>query len=429
MKKNVYIETYGCWLNKSETEIIKDFVIKIGYNIVNEINKANIIVINTCAIREETEYNMLRRIKELETLRKRYDFKLIITGCLVNVRPKTILDISPEASLIEPDAIDRIPQALLEQKQLIILRKYRRNKQLLPRYKGGVTYIVPIQSGCLGNCAFCIEWLTRGRGVKSVPPNLILEHIKDAVSHGVKEIILTGQDVATYGVDIGTNLITLLETILNNVYGDYWIRIGMMEPWTVKKFAEKLALLIKDERVYNYLHLPVQSGDNTILKLMRRKYTIEEYMYLINIFREKIDKINIVSDIIVGFPGEDEIKFNNTVEFLKKIRFDKVHVARYSLRPFTAAYIDKQVPESVKKKRSTLVSQITLKIAHEINMKYIGSKKIVLIKEKGKRDSYIGRTKEYKQVVFHGYDLSLGKKVKAKITDATPLYLIGKIIN
>ncbi|MCD6562956.1 MAG: tRNA (N(6)-L-threonylcarbamoyladenosine(37)-C(2))-methylthiotransferase [Thermoproteales archaeon] len=429
MNKNVYIETYGCWLNRGESDIIKDFISNARYDITKKIEDADIVIINTCAIREETEYNMLRRIQELEKLRQTYGFKFIITGCLVNVRPKTILNIAPEASLIEPDALHKLPHALSNSNQIIIIRQYKRNKDLLPRYKGGITYIVPIQSGCLGNCAFCIEWITRGRGVKSVSNKNIVEKIKDAVKRGAKEIILTGQDIATYGVDIGTNLISLIENILENVRGDYWIRLGMMEPWTTKKFAEVLASLLKDERIYSYLHLPVQSGDNDVLKLMRRKYTVEEYKTLISIFREKNRKINLVSDIIVGFPGEKEKNFLNTVNFLKKIKFDKVHVARYSLRPFTQAYLLHQVSESEKKRRSRIVSKICLEIAHEINKTYIGSRKIVLIKEKGKKSSYIGRTKEFKPVVFYEYSLSIGEKVKAKIIDATPLYLIGKVID
>ncbi|OYT31423.1 MAG: 2-methylthioadenine synthetase [Thermofilum sp. ex4484_79] len=427
--KKVYLETYGCWLNKGESEIMKDLILEKGGIIVDRIEDADVVIINTCAVREETEYNMLKRIKKLEQLRKNLGFKLIVAGCLTNVRPYTILEKAPSASLIEPDSIHKIPDIVFGDKRELLIRKYERDTTLLPKYKGGIRYILPIQSGCLGNCAFCIGWVSRGRDVKSYPPDLIVKHIEHAVKNGVKEIILTGQDIATYGLDKGTNLVSLLEMILDRVYGEYRIRLGMMEPWITKKFCKKIGRLLRDERIFKYIHLPIQSGDNKILSLMRRKYTVEEYEEIVRNLRECLSRVSIVSDIIVGFPGEKEENFLNTVKMVKRIKFDKVHVARYSLRPFTYAYILPQVAEKEKKRRSKIISDICAEIAYQINKSYIGEEKLVLIEERGKKEnSYIGRTIEYKPVIFQDYDLKVGDIVKTKIIDASPIHLAGKII-
>ncbi len=427
-KKKVYIETYGCWLNKGESKIVESIIRRRGAEIVNTPEQANVVIINTCAVRGETEYKMLRRIRELEKLRGKYGFRLIISGCIVNVRPYTISKISPEASLIESDAIEEVANAVLSDKRVTIIRQYNARRKVLPRHMGEVTYVVPIQTGCLGTCTFCIERVSRGRGVKSYPLDLIVNAVKDAVKGGAREIYLTGQDVATYGVDLGYTLIDLLKTILSEVKGDYRIRLGMMEPWLVSRFVKQLAEIMYDQRVYNYLHLPVQSGDNGVLRLMGRKYSITGYEKLVRVFRDKLGRLCLVTDIIVGFPGEKEGAFRNTLELLERIKFDKVHIARYTLRPFTKAYMLPQIPEPEKKRRSRIASEIALRIAYEINRGYIGYVADAVVTENTPKGSFIARTPEYKPVILEE-GVKPGEIVKVKVIDATPIYLIGRIID
>ncbi len=421
----VYIETYGCWLNKAESEIIRGIVREKGGKIVNRIEESDIVILNTCAVREETELRMLKRIRELSNFD---DKRLIITGCLVNVRPYTILKIVPEASLIEPDGIGKIDEVIISGKREIILRKYERDLSRLPVYEGGVIYVVPIETGCLGSCSFCIERVSRGRTVKSYPIDVIVKHVKEAVIKGAKEVFLTGQDLAAYGYDKGIRLTDLLKVILEDVNGNYRIRIGMMEPWLVSKLANDLAKIMQDERIFKYLHLPAQSGDDRILKLMNRKYKVNEYENLVNFLRNRLGELCIVTDIIVGYPGEDEVAFKNTLSFVKKVGFDKVHVARFTLRPFTEAYLLPQIPERLKKQRSRILSEHALKVAYEVNKRYVGKRKITIVERQGKDGGFIARTEEYKPVILEEH-VNLGEEVEVVITRATPVSLVGKSAN
>lgn len=422
----MYIETYGCWLNRGESDIVRRVVEEAGGRVVGSLGEADVVVVNTCAVRGETERRMLRRIEKLEGLRRRMGFRLVVAGCLVNVRPHTIASISPSASLVEPDAVEDIGAALFGDGRAIILRRYERRCELLPRYRGGVTYVVPIETGCLGRCGFCVEWVARGAGVRSYRPELIAEYVGEAVRRGAREVYLTGQDVAAYGRDLGTGLPELIRMILEEVDRDYRLRIGMMEPSLARGFAEELAEAMRDERIYRYLHLPAQSGDDRVLRLMNRRYTAAEYVGLVELFRRRLGRISVATDIIVGYPGETEQAYRNSLRLIEEVRFDKVHVARYTLRPFTKAYREPQVPEWVKKRRSREMSQLALRVAHEANRRYVGERLHALVTSPGTRPgTYIARTREYKPVLLEE-PLELGEEVEVEIVGATPIYLRGR---
>lgn len=426
----IYIETYGCWLNKGESRIMATLLERRGARLVESIEEADAVIVNTCAVRGDTETKMLRRIGEVEALRRKLGFRLIVAGCLVNIRPKTILEISPEASLVEPDAVEKIPDVVFSDKQVFLLRQYDGERRVLPEYKGELTYIVPIQSGCLGSCAFCVEWVGRGRGVKSYKPRLIVEAIRDAVRRGAQEIYLTGQDVAAYGVDLGVSLADLLEAILEDVEGEYWIRLGMMEPLLTFRIVDRLVELVRDRRVYKYFHIPVQSGDDKVLRLMNRKYTVSEYKELVRRIRSGLEvQHSLVTDVIVGFPGEDENAFENTLKLIKDIGFDKVHVARYTLRPFTKGYLMKGIPEPEKKRRSRIASEVAMRVAYEKNKEYVGEEREVLVNSVSIKGDFTGRTIEYKPVVLRGYSLRIGERVRVKIVDALPVALVGRVVD
>ncbi|PLJ76969.1 tRNA (N(6)-L-threonylcarbamoyladenosine(37)-C(2))-methylthiotransferase [Infirmifilum sp. SLHALR2] len=425
----VFIETYGCWLNKGESDIMRTLLLRAGHVFVESPEVADVVVVNTCAVRGDTEVKMFRRLRELEELRKKLGFKLVVAGCLVNVRPKSILSIAPEASLIEPDSLEKIVEVVQNSGQVLELRTYPRARTTLPEHRGGVTYVLPVQSGCLGSCAFCIEWVTRGFGVKSYPVEAIIEAVRDAVRKGAKEVYLVGQDLAAYGYDLGTNLAGLVRRVLEEVDGEYRIRIGMMEPMLLSKQLDALVDLMHDGRVYRYFHIPVQAGDDRVLRLMNRKYTVREYKSLIQRIRSAGFTSSVATDIIVGFPGEDEEAFKNTLRLIEDVKFDKVHVARYTLRPFTKGYVMKGVPEPVKKERSRIASEVSLRVAYEVNKEYVGRLSDVLVNSVSAKGDFVGRTIEYKPVILRGYDLKLGETVKVKIREATSLALIGDIVD
>jgi len=423
----VYVETYGCWLNKAESGVAERLLRARGAEIVDTPEAADVVVVNTCAVRGDTERRMLKRIEELEGLRRRAGFRLIVTGCLVNVRPRTILSLAPEASLVEPDALEEIADIVYSGGQVFRLRGYRGGRSVMPEYRGGPVYVVPVETGCLGACAFCIAGVARGRGVKSYRPGLIVDAVRDAVRRGAKEVYLTGQDVAAYGVDLGVTLADLLERILGEVEGEYRIRLGMMEPALLARMLPRLLEVVRDERVYRYFHVPVQSGSDRVLRLMRRRYTVGEYRRIIGSIRGALGRVSVATDLIVGFPGEGEEDFQRSIELIEDLRFDKVHVARYTLRPFTAGYVMKGVPEPVKKRRSRVASEVSLRVAYEVNKGYVGLEREVVVDDISMRGDPVGRTIEYKPVVLKE-DVEIGEVVRVRITGATPLALEGRVV-
>ena len=420
-----YIESYGCWLSKGEAEIMRQLLAKEGYAIVESPGEADVVVINTCAVRGDTERKMLKRIAELYALSRRKGSKLVVAGCLVNVRPALIARIAPTASLLEPDALEQVAEAVKD--RVVIVREYKPRRSTLPIHSGGHTYVIPVQTGCLGSCRFCVGKVARMR-LFSYPMDAIVKHVRDAVRGGAKQVFLVGQDLAAYGRDRGTTLSELLRALLEEVDGDYRIRVGMMEPHTVSTIAKPLVQLMKDPRVCNYLHLPLQSGDDRILRLMNRKYTVKEYKSLVAAFRERLDRLNLVTDVIVGYPGEGEKEFSNTVNAVKEIVFDKVHVARYTLRPFTAAYVmERQVPEPEKKRRSSLMSKVAAEVGLLANRRYVGLTAEALVEGAGTRGYILRLRSNYKPVVVHD-PVKVGEIVEVRIVGCSPFHLVGKVI-
>lgn len=426
MRKAAYIETYGCWLSKGEGEIIKKTLESRGCKIVQKPEQASLIIIHTCAVRGDTERKMLKIISSMHEKALNTGAILVVSGCLVNVRPKSILRVAPRAILVEPDALEKIAEAA--ESGMSVIRKYLTSmRKTLPPVRGMHTYILPIETGCMGNCYFCVGKLARIR-LFSYPQREIVEKIREAVEKGVKQIFLVGQDVAAYGRDRGTNLIELLNEILSSVEGNYRIRLGMMEPMLVYEMLDGLIEAMKDERIYNYLHLPAQSFDDKVLKLMNRQYTVNQYLEIVEEFRRKIPLLNIATDIIVGYPGEDEKSFEKTLSYVKSLKFDKVHVARYTQRPFTKAYIlNGQVPEPEKKRRSKILSEAAAKAAHERNMLYLGKIFNALIEKASNREANARLLQNYKPVVIKEEKLKAGQIVKVKIERAEPYYLIGRL--
>jgi MiaB/RimO family radical SAM methylthiotransferase len=419
----IYVEEYGCWLNKALTRYVEQLVRAEGAVLVKDPKDADAVIVNTCAVRADTERKILARLRELSALGKR----VAVTGCLVNVRPYSIEEAAPGASLVDPSCLDEL-RRFVRGENVWLVREYRRRLHAY-RHEGGVRYVLPVQTGCTGRCGFCVEPIVR-RGVSSLDPEVAVELVKDAVRMGAKEIYLTGQDVAAYGVDLGVKLTDLVERILEEVDGDYVIRLGMMEPWMTKAFAEKLAAILKDERMYKYLHLPLQSGDDGILKRMGRRYTVAEYKALVALFRRELNELSVVTDVIVGYPGETEEAFNNTLRVVEELAFDKVHVARYTFRPFTPAYVEKgTVPEPEKKRRSKLLSRLAAEVAARVNSRYAGRTVRALVTEDRRRaGTLIARTLTYKPVVIPEV-AEPGEWVKVKVTAFTPHYLIGEVVD
>lgn len=419
----VHVETYGCTRNKADAEIMEALLVRAGYELAETPESAKYVVVNTCAVKDPTEKHMAGRIRELVEAGKR----VIVTGCLPHVNPEVI---DPRVSgVLGVKSVNRILEAIdIAERggKLISVEGWRErsiDKLELPRlWKPGVAFVVPISEGCLNGCTYCATRFARGV-LKSYRPELVVKWVRDAIERGYKEIQLSSEDTGCYGFDIGTNLAELLDEI-TSIEGDFRVRVGMMNPNHVVKMLDELVEAYQSDKIYRFLHLPVQSGDNEVLRRMGRTYTVEEFEEIVRAFRRAVPDINLNTDIIVGFPGEDEEAFQNTVELVKRVRPDKINVSRYSPRPGTIAARWKQLPGWRVKERSRLLHRLRLQIAHEINRAYVGREVEVLVHGPGEKGGVEGRTFNYKDIILDSGDA--GEFLKARVTKATATYLLGE---
>ena len=426
----VYFETYGCTLNKADTALMKSILVSAGHEIVDNLNEAEVIIVNTCTVRKDTEDRVFRRIKKLQTIAIKEGKKLIIAGCMVSAQPYTLRKIAPNASLISPQNILKINEVVEANNQVYLILG-ERDTSYLGTYIEGVTAAIPIAEGCLGDCSFCIVKIARRR-LRSYKPELILRVVKEAVSRGVIEIDLTAQDTASYGIDLGgPRLHELINMIVESIPEKFYIRIGMANPDTLTDILDGIIDVLKHPKVYKYMHVPLQSGDDRILKLMNRRYTYDEYKDIIKELRRKIPEISIATDIIVGHPGEDEEAFQSSVKAVRELMFDKVHLAQYTIRPRTEAAAMPQIPDPVKKERSKILTKVIEEVGLKINRDYVGSYALTVVTQRSFRGGIAGRTVNYKPVVIYensSREVRLGGEVSVKVAQATFYDLRGYLI-
>jgi len=346
---------YGCPSNIADYEIALGLLKQAGFEIVGSPQKSDLNIIFTCIVKNPTEQRMIQKIQELTRIGK----PLIAAGCMPKTSQRAIEEINPGASLIGPDSIGHIvdaARAALEGKKVIFASDERKPKLSLPRVrKREKVSIVPISIGCLSNCSYCAIKFARGK-LASYPIEKIVEEVRSSVASGCKEVWLSSQDNSCYGLDIGTNLAILLKEVCK-ISDDFKIRVGMMNPMHVKdaKMLSELIEAYKNEKIIEFLHLPVQSGSNRILKLMKRGYTVAEFEKIVGQFKKEIPDLFLSTDIIVGFPSENEKDFQATVALLKKIKPDKVNISKFGARPGTEAAKMKQSPTKTINERSKIL--------------------------------------------------------------------------
>lgn len=288
--------------------------------------------------------------------------------------------------------------------------------------------IVNIEEGCLDACAFCSTHLVKGR-LRSNPAQAIVEQVRGLVYDGCKEIQLTGQDCACYGFDTGTNLAELVQNILVHVPGDYKIRLGMGNPRHVFPYLEPLLECFADERVYKFVHLPVQSGSERILKAMNRKHTVSDYAELVHAFKKHFERFTISTDMIVGYPGETNEDFNDTMNLLKETKPTVCNITRFVPRPQTVAHAlntTAMVDDNIKHNRSAALAQTFQEIAQQNNLRWVGYEGFVVVEKNGHRQgTTIARNEAYNPVALQGR-YEPGTKLKVRITGAEPFALIAE---
>ena len=406
-----FVESYGCTMNYGEGEQLSKKMDSLGHVRVDSVKEADIVILNTCTVVETTEKNMIRRMGDL----KKEGKKVIVTGCMAKVQPKRIMIRLPDSIIIPPDRYGDFTD--------LVSGEYGCSDPVsAPRY--GMSAILPIAQGCLGNCSYCITRFARGH-LRSYPEDELVEEFDRMLDDGAKEILITAQDTACYGKDIGTDLPHLIERFLERD-GDYRIRIGMMNPNYLEPIADRLLDLMKDRRVYRFLHIPVQSGSDDVLRNMRRRYTAEGFLSMVERMREKVPDISISTDMITGFPGETDEDHRKSVELIRRLHADTVNITRFSVRPGTdAASMKGQIQGNVSKERSTELTETKMEVEYDVNRNLVGKRFRVLVTEKGKEGTVITRTENYRPVGIDE-DIPLGTFIDAEVIDCAPTYVTGR---
>ncbi len=408
-----FIEGYGCSLNMSETEQIAGFLKKNNFVETKNIKNADFIIINTCSVKMVTEQRMFSRINFfLEN--KKSASKIIVCGCLAKTNNSQIKKISKELIVLDTK-LESISKALN-------LKQESFSPKIIPEKSHKLISIIPISIGCVGNCAYCATRIARG-ALKSYSIKEINSSFKKALKSS-KEIWITSQDLGCYGFDIGVTLPDLLKELLKNK-GDFRIRLGMMNPRHFKKIRKDLIPLFNDKRLYKFLHLPVQSGSNKILKKMNRQYLVKDFVDAVK-YSRKIHNMRISTDIIVGFPGENKKDFDETLNLIKKIKPNTVNISRFGKRFGTIAFkMPLQLSEEEKKFRSKILTETVQKIFAEENKKLVGKEFDVLVSDIAKRNGFVARTDNYSPVLVKK---DFGKFARVLITDSFPNFFKGKIL-
>ncbi len=415
----VYLEVYGCTANKGDACVIAGLLQEKNHQLVQKKDAADVLILLTCTVIGTTEQRMLSRLRSLKQAGK----PLIVAGCMAAVQQELITKIVPDAQLLPSAYIHHIVD-LMEGKTVMFTT---RHKTTCPKQFTDVVAPLSIAEGCLFSCSYCITSRARGKLI-SYPMQEIVQDMQRALDQGCKEIQLTAQDTGSYGMDAKShNLGDLLQTIAS-LKGEFRVRVGMMNPYTAYKHLPSILEGFADLRIYKFLHVPVQSGDNTILQKMNRKYTVEDFNMLVEQFRKKYPEITLSTDIIVGFPTETDDCFRHTIELLETVKPDVTNITRYSARPYTKAKTMKgRIATHIVKERSKQLTELCAKISFENNVELIGKTYTLLVTEKGKNNTMVGRTENYKPVVVNK-QLTRGTFIPVEITDAAPTYLAGKII-
>ena len=414
----IYLEVYGCTANKADASLIKGILQKNKYEIVKNLDYADFIIILTCTVIDKTEQRMLSLIKKFKTSGK----KIIVAGCMASIQKEKIKKILPDARFLPPQYSHHVID-IIENKNANFIEK---NKTIFPKKFDDIIAPIAIAEGCMFSCSYCITTQARGK-LRSFTINEIKKDISYAVNSGCKEIQLTAQDISSYGLDKKTDLGKLLKSV-TEFKEDFRIRIGMMNPFTCLKNLDSIINGFDSLKVYKFVHLPVQSGDNEILEKMNRKYTVQDFKNIVYTFRQKYPDITIATDVIAGFPGETDKQFQNTIDLIKKIKPDVTNITRFSARPNTIAKTMKgRVTTEVAKQRSKILSEICDNISFEQNKKHIGRKYNILVTEVGKNNSFMGRSENYKPVVLKE-NLIIGTFKNVEIKDAALTFLLANLI-
>lgn len=439
MMKKVYIDTMGCQMNKSDTERMLGMLSYLGYDETKEPKEANLLIINTCSIRQLSEDKAFSEIGTWGQWKKRgKDVKIIFSGCVAQQKQTEIFKRAPYVDLvIGTHNIYQLPELIkrIENGETRICecpdKPYGEQDIEIKRVKG-VNAWIPITEGCNNFCTYCIVPYTRGRE-RSRLPETIIKEAKDALAQGFKEITLLGQNVDSYGKDFKDKEYRLADllTELNEIEGKFRIRFVTSYPTDI---TDKLIdTAVKLDKVCEYFHIPMQSGSSAVLKQMNRRYNREEYSQIATKIRNLVPDVTITSDFIAGFPGETEEQFQETLTAMDELNLDYSNTAAYSPREKTVAakWVDKFIDEDTKTERLKRLNEKNMECCLRSNQKFVGREMEVLIENfenhKGK-NVITGRTRNNKIVHIPCERDLTGEFVNVKITGAKTWYISGELI-
>lgn len=417
----IFVEAYGCSASFSDSEMISGLILNGGHTLVDSSSESDLNIIVTCSVKDATANKMIHRIKSLNTK------PLIVAGCFPKAEKSTVEKFSGNASLLGPNSLGKTLQVItstLKGAKQIALEDSDLSKVGLPKVRlNPVIGIVEIASGCMSECTFCQTKLSKG-DLTSYRIGDIVRQIETEINEGCKEIWLTSTDNGCYGFDINTDLPSLIDTVVE-IPHDFKVRVGMMNPMYLARIKDSLIKSFDSDKVYKFLHVPVQSGSNKVLNDMKRGHTAETFRDIVKKVRDRFSEFTISTDVIVGFPSETLEDFEKTVKLLKETKPDVVNFSKYSARPGTEAAEWEQIDVSEVKKRSRFIFDLVNQISLENNQKWIGWKGEVLFDEK--TDERVkGRNFAYKSI-FIDESVKIGQKHLVEITDVTKHSLVGKI--
>ena len=398
----IYFESYGCTLQKSESSLYLNKLLKDENNqIVNSPEEADLSLIGTCVVIKHTEDRMVKRISSLSKV----SGNVQVLGCLATVNGNTIE--SGNVQVLKPREFRSFYEGDLDGIEI----------------KSDIYDGIPINQGCTGSCNFCISHIARGK-LLSRGIDKIVNQINMELDRNIKEIRISSLDTAAYGKDIGTDLAELVNRI-SSIGRDFYLRVGMLEPRNTYDILDKLVDAYRHDKVFKFLHLPVQSAENNVLSAMNREYTIEEAEAVWQKFHDAFPDMSIATDIILGYYNDSRAGFEKTMKFLEKYNPDIINVTRFSPRPYTKDYNKTPLNSNLLKEWSNEIISLHREQMEKKLDSYLGREEKVLITEKGKNGTMVGRDINYRPVVLKG-NYEKYSEIKCTIVSHGSNYLIGE---
>lgn len=426
----IYVKGFGCSSSLADAEVLAGCLSEAGHAVVSNLRDAELVVYNTCAVKAPTENRMINLLKHVPRQKK-----LIVSGCLPLINFERLGKEVRFNGAVGPAFGEKIVDVVKQVSAGMHVVKLEDAAMNMPRLDlphlavNPEISIIPINYGCLGSCAYCCVRFARGK-LRSYSVKEVVSKLQKDISRGVREFWLTSQDAACYGRDIGTNLAELLQQVCE-VDGDFFVRVGMMTPNNLLGIVDELLEAFQNEKVFKFLHLPVQSGDDDILRRMNRFYSARDFAMIFEKFKNAFPQSTFATDVIVGFPGETEEAFMNTWKLIVGVMPDIVNVSKFFARPRTpAAELEPRVSPSIIKRRSARLANLARHIALDLNRDWVGWNGRILVDERGKPGTLVGRNFAYKPVVIRSNEdqVFLGHFVAVRVVEAFQSHLLGEIL-